>query len=62
MVDLIKNLAVDERGATAIEYGLIVGFIALGLVTALPTIKENLASVFGTLNTQLSSAAGSGAN
>ncbi|WP_296678819.1 Flp family type IVb pilin [Novosphingobium sp.] len=32
---MLQNLARDERGATAIEYGLIVALIAIGAVAAM---------------------------
>jgi pilus assembly protein Flp/PilA len=56
MTRLLKQLAGDRSGATAIEYGLIAAFIALALVATLPTIKQNLGSVFTQVNTELSSA------
>lgn len=56
MTRLLKQLAGDRSGATAIEYGLIAAFIALALVATLPTIKKNLGSVFGEVNTELSNA------
>ena len=40
MTEMIKNFWKDEEGATAIEYGLIAGLIAVGIVvgaTALGT-------------------------
>jgi pilus assembly protein Flp/PilA len=36
----------DESGVTAIEYGLIACFIALVLVSTLPTVKTNLTNIF----------------
>jgi pilus assembly protein Flp/PilA len=36
----------DEEGATAIEYGLIVAFIALAAVMAFTSLGLTLASVF----------------
>lgn len=36
----------DERGATAVEYGLMVGLIALVIVTATSTLGLTLASFF----------------
>lgn len=43
----------DERGATAIEYGLIAGVLSLGIVAALTmiggTMKERLAEVVAAL-------------
>ena len=53
MTKMIKKLAGDRSGATAIEYGLIAAFIALAMVGALPTIKTNLAAKFTAVNTEL---------
>ena len=36
----------DERGATAVEYGLMVALIAAVIVTAVTLIGTNLTSVF----------------
>jgi pilus assembly protein Flp/PilA len=56
MTRLLKQLAGDRSGATAIEYGLIAAFIALALVATLPAIKKNLGAVFSDVNTELSTA------
>jgi len=42
-----------ERGATAIEYGLIVGLIALGIVTGATALGDGLSTGFTTLSTQV---------
>jgi len=47
----------DESGATAIEYGLIAAATGLALVAAMPTIKTNLESTFGSIATALVPAA-----
>jgi pilus assembly protein Flp/PilA len=46
MTNLLRKLAGDRKGATAIEYGLIAAFIALALVGSLGTIKTNLSGTF----------------
>jgi len=38
------NFARDIRGATAIEYGLIAGLIAMVIITAVGTVGSNLAT------------------
>lgn len=38
MTNMIKNFWKDEEGATAIEYALIAGLIAVGLIAALTTL------------------------
>ena len=42
MSDLLARIGRDRRGATAIEYGLIAAFIAVALVAALPSIRNNV--------------------
>ncbi|WP_137925481.1 Flp family type IVb pilin [Cupriavidus sp. 2SB] len=43
-----------QRGATAIEYGLIVGLIALGVVTGATSLGTNLGTGFDTLANKVS--------
>lgn len=46
---LIKSLRVfldDERGATAIEYALIVGLIFLAIVTAVTSYTQNTNALY----------------
>jgi len=37
----------DQSGATAIEYGLIAGMIAIGIIAAMTTFGTSLTSLFG---------------
>lgn len=48
----------DDSGATAIEYGLIAAATGLVLVTVMPTLREQLSSVFGKINSGLQTATG----
>jgi pilus assembly protein Flp/PilA len=41
----------DESGATAIEYGLIATIMAVGLVTALSSMKNEIGTMFGKVGT-----------
>jgi pilus assembly protein Flp/PilA len=43
----------DERGATAIEYGLIAAGIALAIIAVVNGLGGTLNTKFGTLNTSL---------
>jgi pilus assembly protein Flp/PilA len=43
---LTQPLRRDDRGATAVEYGLMVALIAAVIVTAVTLIGTNLTSVF----------------
>lgn len=46
MRQLFFRLVSDRRGATAIEYGLIAAFIAVALVAALPSLRQNILGLF----------------
>ena len=54
----------DEDGATAIEYGLIAGLVAVAIIGGLTILAGGLNSLFGRINTELTSvaAAGGGGN
>jgi pilus assembly protein Flp/PilA len=43
---LFQALQRDDRGATAVEYGLMVALIAAVIVTAVTLIGTNLTSIF----------------
>ncbi|MFD1695485.1 Flp family type IVb pilin [Roseibium aestuarii] len=57
MTNLLARFAKDESGATAIEYGLIAGLLAVAIITVLGTMGGNLNSIFGKIDAGLSSAA-----
>jgi pilus assembly protein Flp/PilA len=46
---IIATLRRDEKGATAIEYGLIAALVGVVLATALGTMGTKLVSVFDTI-------------
>jgi pilus assembly protein Flp/PilA len=56
MTKLFTKLARDNKGVTAIEYGLIAAFIALALVAVVPNISHQLGNTFGSVNNALSNA------
>ena len=56
MKSLFRRFVKNESGATAIEYGLLAAFISLVVVAVGPTLKDNLNSVFGAVQTGLQSA------
>lgn len=43
---LVKFQTRDERGATAVEYGLMVALIAVVIITAVTLIGTNLEAIF----------------
>lgn len=53
MLHLFLKLNKNESGATAIEYGLIAGLVAVGLITALGLVGTDLAALFGDVSTRL---------
>jgi pilus assembly protein Flp/PilA len=44
----------DDKGATAIEYGLIAAAMGLALVTAMPSIKNAIKTKFVSLGAHVS--------
>lgn len=44
------NLVQDQRGATAIEYGLIAALISLAAIIAFSALGLDLADIFTTIN------------
>lgn len=54
MTNIIKNFWNDEEGATAIEYGLIAGLIAVAIITTLTALGGNLNTLFEYIDTALS--------
>ena len=57
---MLKNLAsrlrallVDDRGVTALEYGLIAAAIVVAIATILPGMGQKLSSTFATISSAL---------
>lgn len=46
MLGLFKKLLFDENGASAVEYGLIVGLIAVVIIAAVSSLGTQLKAVF----------------
>lgn len=49
LLNLRDNLADRERGATAVEYGLMVSLIAAVIITAVALIGTNLTALFNSV-------------
>ncbi|WP_262269888.1 Flp family type IVb pilin [Microvirga yunnanensis] len=49
MTKLLARFRKDQSGATAIEYGLIAGLIAVAIVTAAGNVGTNLSGTFNTI-------------
>lgn len=58
MTKKLKKLIADTNGATAIEYGLIAGLVAIAIVSAVTATGSDLSSLFTAVNTKLVAAAG----
>jgi len=55
MRTFFQMLKSDRKGATAIEYGLIAGLIAVVIVGAITTIGTDLNTLFGTIGSKVNS-------
>lgn len=49
----LLNSVREERGVTAVEYGLIAALIAVAIITAVTTVGTNLTSIFTKIGTEL---------
>lgn len=50
---IFNLIRADERGATAIEYGLIAALIAMACIIAFQTLGLNLVDIFTTISNAL---------
>ncbi len=50
---LFTRFVDDERGATAIEYGLIAALISVAIIAAATTLGTKLSSTFNKVSSQL---------
>jgi pilus assembly protein Flp/PilA len=50
---LIWTLSKDQKGATAIEYGLIAALIAVAAITAMTTLGTRLTNTFTKVSTNI---------
>ena len=61
MLKQILGFLKDEEGASAVEYGLIVGLIAVAVVAVLVTMGGGLSTLFTTVSDEVTDAnAGAG--
>ena len=56
MKNLLKRFIKNEKGATAIEYGLIAALIAVVLITAATSVGTSLSNKFNTVATSINAA------
>lgn len=57
MIKKIQNFLRDDEGASAVEYGLIVGLIAVVIVGVLGSTGTSLTGLFANISDQLGVAA-----
>lgn len=50
---ILRLLSVDERGATAIEYGLIVALIAVAAIGGMQSLGGGVGGMWGKLQTTM---------
>lgn len=50
-MNILARYLQDEAGATAIEYGLLAGLIALIIIGAVTSLGQNVQSIFSRLST-----------
>lgn len=53
MKNLFTRFMNDESGATAIEYGLIAGLIAVAIITGATSIGDSLDTMFGDISDRI---------
>jgi len=58
MMKIFRKLRKDEKGATAIEYGLIAALIAVACIGALTSVGGELNNTFNGVNSSLATANG----
>lgn len=54
----IKKIVRNEKGATAIEYGLIAALIAVAAITAMQSLGNNLGATFNKVSGNMTAANG----
>jgi pilus assembly protein Flp/PilA len=53
MTRLIKTFAADERGATAIEYGLIAAGIAVAVLSSVNALGSKVSNTFAAVSSKM---------
>lgn len=52
----LKSFCSDRAGGTAVEYGLLLGLISIGLLAGLEAFSNSLSNTFGTITNTIDSA------
>lgn len=53
MLELMKRLARDQRGGTAIEYGLIAALIVITMIGGFVQFANSTTTIWGNINTKV---------
>ncbi|WP_366933700.1 Flp family type IVb pilin [Devosia sp.] len=53
---VLRRLKADESGATAIEYGLIAGLIAVAIIASLFSVNDNVTAMYDMISDALNPA------
>ena len=53
---MLKRFFLDEAGASAVEYGLLVALIAVVIITAVTTLGTNISAKFNSVASSISAA------
>ena len=51
--EMLKKLAVDDEGADAVEYALLVSLIAIAIIVTVTALGTKINAVFNSVNSQL---------
>ncbi|MBL8614350.1 MAG: Flp family type IVb pilin [Deltaproteobacteria bacterium] len=57
-MNMIKRFIKDESGATAIEYGLIAGLVAVAVIAALTALGGSLNNLFSDISDTVAASSG----
>jgi pilus assembly protein Flp/PilA len=53
MLETIRNIARCEKGATAVEYGLIASLIVVAMLTAIGSVATSTSEMWNTVSNQV---------
>lgn len=59
-MQFVRKMLKNEKGATAIEYGLIAALVAVAAIGAMSQLGTSLSKTFGTVSTEMGKAEGAG--
>ena len=57
VMQTLSRFVGDEGGATALEYGLIAGFVSVAILSAVVSLGDEVSSIFTSLSSDLEAVA-----